>query len=104
MPLHPLVVMQSAMVAHLISLNFDSFQGNEQVTGNSWTRRFASGNLPSRFHGGHNAGHKSTQKHAIDQSLITCSLVTGRALRLGEVSTSGRASLLVISALLNFSL
>ena len=72
--------------------------------GDSRTRRIVSGNSPSCFHGGCNAGHESTQKCAIDQSLIACSLVTGRAQRLGEVSTSGRASLLVISALLNFSL
>ena len=72
--------------------------------GDSRTRRLASGNSPSHFHGGRNAGHESAQKRAIDQSLIACSLVTGRAQRPGEVSTSGRASLLVISALLNFSL
>ena len=34
MPLHSLVVMQSAMVAHLVSLNFDSFQGNELLPQN----------------------------------------------------------------------
>ena len=72
--------------------------------GDSRTQRLVSGNSLSRFHGGCNTGRESTQKCAIDQSLITCSLVTVRAQMPGEVSTSGRASLLVISALLNFSL
>ena len=34
MPLHLLVVMQSAMAAHLVLLNFDSFQGNELLPQN----------------------------------------------------------------------